>query len=128
VDVDAPAITEKTLKRCRAENQDRVIKQRALRLGDTERRIDTPLDQPGQRDAGQIRGDQRENAEDQIAAVPVNEKFNAMVIAADVSIPWLPAEHLIVLVPREHDQRARKPGAGSANAEDPSRRCRPNLC
>jgi hypothetical protein len=44
-------------------------------------RIDAFLDQPGERNPGQIGADQRERAEDQLAPVTVDEKLNTKIVA-----------------------------------------------
>ena len=52
------------------------------------RRIDAALDQPRQRDAGKIGGDQGNNAEQEQPAVAVNEKLDPVVVAKNLSILW----------------------------------------
>jgi hypothetical protein len=88
VDINAPAIAEETLQRGGAEDQQRILKQRTIGRG-AERRIDTALDQPGQGDAREIGGDERQNAKDEITSVAINEKFDPVVVATNCRILWL---------------------------------------
>jgi hypothetical protein len=59
VDVHAPAIAKQALQRGGAEDQERVANQRGFAGFRLERAIDAVLDQPWQRDARQIGGDER---------------------------------------------------------------------
>ena len=58
VDVDAPAVTKKALEDCRQQDQQRKINQRNAGQLLLYRRVDAFLNQPGQRDSGQIGADQ----------------------------------------------------------------------
>ncbi len=60
------------MQRGGAENQKRVLEQRSLGIARAERRIDAALDQPRQSDAGEIGGDQRNNAEDEEISMTVD--------------------------------------------------------
>jgi hypothetical protein len=85
MNMDAPAIAEEALQ-CRAEqNQRGIFDQRALAIRAAQRRVDTALNQPRQRDTGQVGGDEREDAENEKAAVAINQKLDAMVIAKNRS-------------------------------------------
>jgi hypothetical protein len=57
------------------------LSQRSAGLFSAESGIDAALDQPRNGDARQIRGDQRQNAEDEKTAMPVNKEFDPIVIA-----------------------------------------------
>src|SRR5581483_4106243 len=80
VDIDAPAVAEKTLKGGGAKNQQRILDQRAPPASAVERGVDAALDEPGQRDAGEIRGDEREDAQDEKTPIAVDEKFYALIV------------------------------------------------
>ena len=81
MNIDAPAITEKSLEHGSAENHQRVAEQRPRVARPIQGRIDPSLDQPGKRHAGKIRGDQRKNAQDEKMTVAVNEKLDPVVVA-----------------------------------------------
>jgi len=81
VNVDAPTVAEKSLQRRAEQNQRGIFDQRPLGVSGPERRIDTALDQPRQRDTGEVGGDEREDAENEEPAVAINEKLDPMVIA-----------------------------------------------
>src|SRR5258706_3958390 len=88
VNIDAPAVAEKPLERRRAEDQQGIMKQRQTSIFGVQRGIDAALDQPGKRDAGQISGDQRQDAEENQPAIALDEKLDAVVIAKNFSILW----------------------------------------
>jgi hypothetical protein len=60
------------------------VNQRTGRLFRAESRIDAALDQPGDGDAREIGRDQRQNTENEKPPVPVNEKFDAVVIVKNI--------------------------------------------
>jgi len=86
VDVNPPKISEQTLEGGGADNQRWIFEQRAIAPRVAKRRIDAVLDQPGQGDAREIRRDQRENAQDEKAAVAINQELDAMVMAKNRSV------------------------------------------
>jgi hypothetical protein len=86
VNVDAPAVTEKSLQRRAEQNQRGILDQRALAVRAAQRRVDAALDQPRQGDTGKVGGNEREDAEKQEPAVAINEKLDAMVIAENRSV------------------------------------------
>jgi len=61
--------------------------QRWIAVFGAERGIDPVLDQPWQRNAGEVGGDQRKNTENEKTAVAVNEKLDPVVIAKNISVP-----------------------------------------
>jgi hypothetical protein len=63
MNVDAPTEAKETLQRGRPDNQQRVGQQRGGVLLGSQSGIDAALDQPGQGDAGEIGGDQGNDAE-----------------------------------------------------------------
>ena len=83
VDVDASAIAKKALKHRRKENHQRKIDQRDASQLLLHGRIDAFLDEPGKRDAGHIRADQREYSENELAPVAVDEKLNTKIVAVN---------------------------------------------
>jgi hypothetical protein len=72
VDIDAPAVTKKALHSGGAEDQQRILDQRAIAGRGAKRGIDAALDQPRQANAGEVGGNQRQNAQDEKPSMPVN--------------------------------------------------------
>jgi hypothetical protein len=50
-----------------------------------QRGVDAALDQPRQRHAGKVGGDEREDTEDQVTTVTVDEKLDALVVTKNLS-------------------------------------------
>ena len=86
VNVDAPAEAQKPLQRGRAQYQQRVGQQRNVAFLSAQRRVDAAFDQPRQGDAGEIGGDQGNNADNEQPAVAVNEKFDPVIVTQNLSI------------------------------------------
>jgi hypothetical protein len=86
VDVDAPAVTEKPLQGRGAENQQGVAQQRSVGGVPIKRRIEAAFDQPGERNAREVGGDQRYNAKKQKPAVALDEKFDAVVMTENLFV------------------------------------------
>src|SRR4029077_16647638 len=59
VNIDPPAIAEKSLQRGGAQNQKRILERKRFTGAAVERGIDAALDQPGDRHAGKIGCDKR---------------------------------------------------------------------
>ena len=89
MNVDAPAVAEKSLHRGGAKDQQRIPEQRTVRCPVVESGIDAALDQPGQGDAREIGADQREDAEDKETTMTVDKKLNAVVITKNLCVPFL---------------------------------------
>jgi len=88
VNVDAPAEAKETLQCGRANYQQRVGQRRSVAILGPQRRVDAALDQPRQGDAGEIGGDEGNNAEQEQPAVAVNEKLDPVVVAKNLSVLW----------------------------------------
>ena len=91
MNVNAPAEAKETLQRGRADDQQRVGQQRGAALLGPQRRVDATLDQPRQGDAGEIGGDQGNDAEQEQPAIAVNEKLDPVVVTKNLSILWFGA-------------------------------------
>ena len=111
MNIDAPAVAEKTLQRCRAEDQQRIVDQRSVSFAGMKGGIDAALDQPRQGDAGEIGGDQRQDAEKYKPAVALDKKLNPVVIAKNFSVLWfvvyvgnaiLPHHEVFHVLPHAH--------------------------
>ena len=92
MNIDPPAVAEKSLERGGPQDQQRILNQRWAGLFGAESRIDAALDQPRNGDTRQIRSDQRQNAEDEKTAMAVNKKFDPVVIATNFGVLWQAAK------------------------------------